>query len=189
MLAACPACPFVTRPATSATGEIVMRNEHAESHARRRRQFIGGALALALLPGPSRAAASRMVEVWKDPGCGCCNDWIAHLEANGYTVTAHDVGNTVRRAELGMPAAYGSCHTALVDGYVLEGHVPAGDVARLLRERPAALGLAVPGMPIGSPGMDAPAYGGRRDRYDVLLVHQDGGHAVYQSYAEVAPTR
>jgi hypothetical protein len=62
-------------------------------------------------------------------------------------------------------------------------------VARLLRERPAALGLAVPGMPIGSPGMDAPAYGGRRDRYDVLLVHQDGGHAVYQSYAEVAPTR
>ena len=155
----------------------------------RRRQFIRGALALALLPAVVRAAPARAVEVWKDPNCGCCKDWIAHLEAHGYTVTAHDVGNTVRRAELGMPAAYGSCHTALVEGYVLEGHVPASDVERLLRERPAALGLAVPGMPIGSPGMDAPAYGGRRDRYDVLLVDRDGGHVVFQSYAEVAPAR
>ena len=155
----------------------------------RRRQFIRGALALALLPATVRAAPARAVEVWKDPECGCCNDWIAHLEAHGYTVTAHDVGNTARRAELGMPAAYGSCHTALVEGYVLEGHVPASDVERLLRERPAALGLAVPGMPIGSPGMDAPAYGGRRDRYDVLLVDRDGGHVVFQSYAEVAPAR
>jgi hypothetical protein len=154
-----------------------------------RRRFIGSVLALALLPGAARAAGVRMVEVWKDPDCGCCNDWIAHLQSHGYAVTAHDAGNTVRRAELGMPAAYGSCHTALVDGYVLEGHVPASDIERLLRERPAALGLAVPGMPIGSPGMDAPAYGGRRDRYDVLLIDRDGGHVVYQSYAEVAPVR
>jgi len=147
-------------------------------------------LGAALLAAPAaRALAGVPVEVWKDPSCGCCNDWIAHLEAHGYTVTAHDVGNTDRRAELGMPAAYGSCHTALVGGYVLEGHVPASDIERLLRERPAALGLAVPGMPIGSPGMDAPAYGGRRDRYDVLLVHADGSHAVYRSYAAVAPGR
>ena len=154
-----------------------------------RRQFIGSVLALALLPGAARAAGARMVEVWKDPDCGCCNDWIAHLQSHGYAVIAHDAGNTVRRAELGMPAAYGSCHTALVDGYVLEGHVPASDIERLLRERPAALGLAVPGMPIGLPGMDAPAYGGRRDRYDVLLIDTDGGHVVYQSYAEIAPVR
>ena len=82
-----------------------------------------------------------------------------------------------------MPQQLGSCHTALVQGYVIEGHVPAQDIQRLLKEKPQALGLAVPGMPIGSPGMDGPAYGGRRDRYEVLLVLKDGSTRVFQRHA------
>ena len=126
--------------------------------------------------------AAPLVEVWKDPQCGCCNDWIRHLEANGFRVQAFDSGNAGMRQRLGMPQALGSCHTARVGGYVVEGHVPAGDIQRLLRERPAALGLSVPRMPVGSPGMDGPEYGNRRDPYDVLLVQRDGSTRVYASY-------
>ena len=86
------------------------------------------------------------------------------------------------RAKLGIAVELGSCHTATVGGYVIEGHVPAADIQRLLRERPKAIGLAVPGMPIGSPGMDGPEYGGRRDPYDVLLVAQGGASSVFQSH-------
>ncbi len=82
-----------------------------------------------------------------------------------------------------MPQKYGSCHTALVQGYVIEGHVPAEDIRRLLKERPDALGLAVPSMPLGSPGMDGPAYGGRRHPYQVLLVQKDGSAQVFNSYS------
>jgi hypothetical protein len=139
-----------------------------------------------LLATSSGAATSRpqetLVEVWKDASCGCCKDWMQHLELNGFSVRAFDTGNTAMRAKLGIPARLGSCHTARVGGYVIEGHVPAREIRRLLKERPAALGLAVPGMPIGSPGMDGPAYGDRRDPYDVLLVHADGATRVFQSY-------
>lgn len=83
---------------------------------------------------------------------------------------------------LGMPVKFGSCHTARVNGYVLEGHVPASEVKTLLKERPKALGLAVPSMPVGSPGMDGPEYKGRKDPYDVLLVQTDGSASVYRSY-------
>ena len=86
------------------------------------------------------------------------------------------------RAKLGLPQRYGSCHTARIDGYVVEGHVPVRELRRLLAERPEALGLAVPDMPVGSPGMDGPEYGHRRDPFDVLLVHRDGSHRVYASY-------
>ena len=130
-----------------------------------------------------RAAQTTPVEIWKDPSCGCCHDWITHMEANGFHFTVHDTGNNAVRARLGLPVKYGSCHTALVGGYVVEGHVPAADVQRLLREKPQALGLAVPGMPIGSPGMDGAAYGGRRDKYDTLLVLRDGSSRVFQSHA------
>ena len=123
-----------------------------------------------------------LVEVWKDPNCGCCKDWMRHLEANGFAVKAHDQGNAAMRRRLGLPEHLGSCHTALVSGYLIEGHVPAREVRRLLRERPDALGLTVPGMPIGSPGMDGPEYGGRIDRYDVLLVDKKGKPRVYQTY-------
>jgi hypothetical protein len=127
--------------------------------------------------------AKPQVEVWKDPSCGCCKDWIAHMQSSGFAVKSHDSGNTAARARLGHAAKrYGSCHTALVGGYVVEGHVPASDVKRLLKERPKALGLAVPGMPVGSPGMDGPEYGGRKDRYDVLLVQADGSSRTFSRY-------
>ena len=132
------------------------------------------------------AQTKTPVEVWKDPDCGCCKDWVAHLEANGFEVRVHDSGNTTARTRLGIPDKLGSCHTAEVSAqgkrYAIEGHVPARDIQRLLKERPQAIGLAVPGMPVGSPGMDAPIYGGRKDPYDVLLVLRDGGSRVYQSY-------
>lgn len=132
--------------------------------------------------GPAWAQKRPSLEVWKDASCGCCLDWIAHMEQNGFVVRAHDTGNNAVRARLGLDRKYGSCHTALVGGYVVEGHVAAAEVQRLLRERPDALGLAVPGMPVGSPGMDGPVYGDRRDRYDTLLVLRDGSARVYQSH-------
>ncbi|NIC42549.1 DUF411 domain-containing protein [Aquabacterium sp. A08] len=145
---------------------------------------------LTALAGPTALATATqalaqpqpLIEVWKDPNCGCCQDWMTHLKANGFAVKAHDVGNTAARRRLGLPDRYGSCHTATVGGYVVEGHVPAADIQRLLRERPKALGLSVPRMPIGSPGMDGPEYGGRQDPYDVLLVGRDGNATIYASY-------
>ncbi|MFM8757451.1 MAG: DUF411 domain-containing protein [Limnohabitans sp.] len=122
------------------------------------------------------------VEVWKDPNCGCCQLWVEHLQAQGFKVKVRDVGNTAARKRLGMPESLGSCHTATVSGYVIEGHVPAADIRRLLRDRPLALGLSVPGMPIGSPGMDGPEYKGRKDAYDVLLVQKDGSSRSFQRY-------
>ncbi|MEN9886354.1 MAG: hypothetical protein RL758_932 [Pseudomonadota bacterium] len=128
------------------------------------------------------AQTKPLVEVWKDPNCGCCKDWMAHLEANGFAVKAHDQGNTAARRRLGLPDRYGSCHTATVGGYVVEGHVPAADIQRLLRDKPRALGLSVPRMPIGSPGMDGPEYGGQKDPYEVLLIQRDGQSSVYAAY-------
>lgn len=149
----------------------------------RRRLLLAGlglGVAAAL---PARAAAGKpLVEVWKDPNCGCCGDWVRHMEDNGFAVRLFDTGNDEARRRFGMPARFASCHTARVGGYVLEGHVPAREVHRLLAEKPAALGIAVPGMPVGSPGMDGPAYGGRRDAYAVLLVRRDGSHRVFEQY-------
>ena len=123
-----------------------------------------------------------VVQVWKDPNCGCCTEWVKHLEANGFGTQTFDTGNVGIRRRLGMPDALGSCHTARAGTYVIEGHVPAADIHRLLREKPQALGLSVPRMPIGSPGMDGPEYGGRQDPYDVLLVLRDGTTRVFSSY-------
>ena len=146
--------------------------------------LLGAGLVIATWPNLARAAAdpATPVEVWKDPSCGCCKDWVDHMQANGFAVKVHDTGNNAVRARLGLPQKLGSCHTALVGGYLVEGHVPASDVRTLLRQKPKALGLAVPGMPVGSPGMDGPEYGNRRDRYDVLLVARDGGTRVFNSY-------
>jgi hypothetical protein len=151
-----------------------------------RRRLLGSLTAWLALPATVRAAAP-LVQVWKDVSCGCCHDWIVHMKANGFEVRAYDEGNAAARHRLGVPQKYGSCHTALVDGYAIEGHVPAREVQRLLRERPSAVGLVVPGMPIGSPGMDTPAYGGRRDAYAVLLLAADGSTTVYASYSARAP--
>lgn len=155
------------------------------SHPRRRhalRLLALTAAAAVPLAWAQRRPRPVAVEVWKDASCGCCHDWIAHMEQNGFAVTAHDGGNNAVRARLGLATKYGSCHTALVGGYVIEGHVGAAEVRRLLRERPDALGLAVPGMPVGSPGMDGAVYGGRRDRYDTVLVLRDGTSRVYQKH-------
>lgn len=153
-------------------------------HRRHTLQWLAGTAAAAALPLAAQKRTEPIaLEVWKDASCGCCGDWITHMEKNGFKITVHDTGNNAVRARLGLPTKYGSCHTALVGGYVVEGHVPASDVQRLLREKPQALGLAVPGMPIGSPGMDGAVYGGRRDRYDTLLVSRDGSSRVFQSHA------
>jgi hypothetical protein len=122
------------------------------------------------------------VEVWKSPTCGCCKDWVSYLESNGFRVKVNDVGNTAARARLQVPISVGSCHTAQVGRYAIEGHVPVADIRRLLREQPDAVGLAVPGMPLGSPGMDGPAYDNRQDPFDVLLIARDGRTQVYSSY-------
>lgn len=144
---------------------------------------MAAASAAALSTATLAQTGAPRLEVWKDPNCGCCKDWIAHMQASGFAVKTYESGNTAARARLGLPQKLGSCHTALVSGYVVEGHVPAREVQRLLRERPDALGLAVPGMPVGSPGMDGPEYRGRKDRFDVLLVNRDGSTRIYQTYA------
>jgi hypothetical protein len=123
------------------------------------------------------------VEVWKSASCGCCKDWVRYLEANGFNVHAHDVDEPAAyRNKLGIPDQFGSCHTAAIGGYALEGHVPVREIRRLLQERPSAVGLAVPAMPIGSPGMDGPEYKGRTDPYDVLLIARGVPPQVFQSY-------
>jgi hypothetical protein len=152
----------------------------------KRRQFVrsllfGAVAAKFIVPG--RAMGEDFsIEVWKSPTCGCCKDWIAHLEANGFSVTSYDEGSTEAMKRLGVPFKYGSCHTAAIEGYAIEGHVPAREIYRLLEERPDAIGLSVPAMPRGSPGMDGPMYGGVKDPFDVLLIGHDGEATVFQSY-------
>jgi hypothetical protein len=132
-------------------------------------------LVLLVLPGSAFADAPT-VQVYKSPTCGCCVKWIAHLEANGFEVKATDVANvTPIKRENGIPKRLESCHTAFVGGYAIEGHVPAAEIHRLLREKPAVAGLAVPGMPIGSPGMEGP----NPEPYDVLSFDSAGRLAVF----------
>ncbi len=143
-------------------------------------RFLTQAASAALLALPLAASAAQpVIEVYKSATCGCCKEWVKHLEANGFTVKTQDVPNTSDyREKLGIPNEYGSCHTGRVNGYAIEGHVPASDIKRLLATKTKARGLAVPGMPMGSPGME----GARKDPYEVLLV-QDGGKAsVYKRY-------
>lgn len=115
-------------------------------------------------------AATTTVEVYKSPTCGCCEKWVDHMRDHGFTVKTHDVGNQEIRKKMGMSESLGSCHTAVINGYVFEGHIPAPDIKRFLRERPKAFGLAVPDMPHGSPGME----GSRVDPYSVLMVKERG---------------
>lgn len=120
------------------------------------------------------------VEIFKSPSCDCCGAWVEHLKAAGFDVKVTLVTDTTAaRRRLGMPDKFGSCHTATVGGYVLEGHVPAVEVKKLLAAKPAAVGLAVPGMPPGSPGMQV---GTRRDPYKVFLIDRSGHETVFASY-------
>lgn len=145
---------------------------------RRNRLLVAALLALAA----AGAGAEPLPEVvmHKDPNCGCCGQWAEHLQANGFrvkTVMEGDMQSVKRR--FAVPQRLTSCHTAKVGGYVIEGHVPASAIKRLLREKPAVAGLSVPGMPLGSPGMEVP---GKKDAYDVVAFDKAGKTAVFESH-------
>jgi hypothetical protein len=124
-------------------------------------------------------AAAPVIEVFKSESCGCCAAWVDHLKANGFAPKVSNVANpSDYRERGGIPDELGSCHTAMVQGYAIEGHVPASDIRRLLAEKPKAKGLAVPAMPLGSPGMEGP----RKDPFDVLLVQANGKTKVFKHY-------
>ena len=157
-----------------------------------RRRFLGtlGALALGTLAvgvlGPAADAFAQAkplaIDVYKSPLCGCCEEWVKHLRANGFAVTVHDVEDTGEyRKRFGMPERFGSCHTGHIAGYAIEGHVPAADIRKLLAAKPKAVGLAVPGMPVGSPGMEQPS--GQVQPYDVFLVAKDGSTSVFAHHS------
>lgn len=132
------------------------------------------------------AADARLVVVHKNESCGCCHSWVEHLQKNGFKVIVRDVSNLDSiKTQVGVPPGMGSCHTARVGGYFVEGHVAAADILRLLEERPKAKGLTVPGMPIGSPGMEVP--GEPSHPYDVHLVAADGTTTVFVHHDGQAP--
>ncbi len=149
-----------------------------------RRTLLVGAAAL-VAGSPLRAlaqGAGQAIHVMKDPNCGCCSAWIEILENDGFAVTTEaSAGTLLMRYKLdnGIPQEMVSCHTGRIDGYMIEGHVPVADIRRLLDERPDAVGLAVPGMPYGSPGMGPET---EREAYDVFLIRQDGGTEILSSY-------
>jgi hypothetical protein len=136
-------------------------------------------------------AAAETITVWKTPTCGCCIAWVAHLRKNGFDVVTNDVDDTTAiRKKLGFPDQYGSCHTAKLGDYVIEGHVPAEDIRKLLQDKPVARGLSVPGMPLGSPGMEGTGpFAGERHTYNVLLVLNDGSSRVFKSYAAITSNK
>ena len=130
---------------------------------------------------PSVGATSKepIITVYKDASCGCCKSWIEHLVKHGYRVDAKDSPDmTEVKRSLGIPDALSACHTGVVNGYLIEGHVPAADIKRLLREKPKVTGLAVPGMPMGSPGMEGP----RKQHYKVLSFDKAGKTRIFASY-------
>jgi hypothetical protein len=125
------------------------------------------------------ATAGETVDVYKSPNCGCCSKWIDHLKDAGFEVRSNHVMDVpAARKQLGMPDRLGSCHTAKVAGYVVEGHVPAADIQRLLKEKPKAIGIAVPSMPPGSPGMESP----KPVPYNTLLVQAGGETSVFAKH-------
>lgn len=136
------------------------------------------ALVLSILIAPTLAQAPSAITVYKSPTCGCCAKWVEHMKKAGFAVTVNDVPNVgeVKMAN-GVPAPLASCHTALAGGYVIEGHVPADVVQKLLKEKPAVAGIAVPGMPMGSPGME----GASADHYDIVAFEKSGKQRVFAS--------
>ncbi len=141
-----------------------------------RRNLLAG-LPLLFVASTAKAQAGPAIHVVKTATCGCCGHWITHLRSAGFRVTVANVADVTPTARrLGVPDDLRSCHTAAVGGYAIEGHVPAADIRRLLRERPAAAGIAVPGMPIGSPGME---HGAHRERYQTILFTRAGRRSVF----------
>lgn len=143
--------------------------------------IAGGAIWYIIGNAQQREAGegTSQVVMYKNPGCQCCTAWAVHMEENGFTVREEPRQDMPAvKANYGVPYTMASCHTAVIGDYVVEGHVPASEVKRLLKEQPDAQGLAVPGMPVGSPGMEQ---GGRSEPYDVMLF-SDSGSRVYESY-------
>jgi hypothetical protein len=139
-------------------------------------------LAALLWASPAFAAADNFIEVWKSATCKCCINWVKHLEANGFAVTVNAADPSMLdriKRQSGIAEKLASCHTAKIGPYVIEGHVPAPDIKRLVAEQPDALGLTVPGIPVGSPGMEQGAEG---EPYDVLLINKDGTTEVFASH-------
>lgn len=148
---------------------------------KRRILLKAGAAAASVMAIPAMAANSLPpVEVFKNPDCGCCGAWVDHLKAAGFPVKVTETSDpeAVRKRH-GIPDEFGSCHTGVVSGYALEGHVPAEDIKRLLAKKPAAAGLSVPGMPVGSPGMEV---GSRKDPFQVLLIDKAERSSVFATY-------
>jgi len=139
---------------------------------------VSAAITLVVLP-PAPPADAPLARVYKNPTCQCCTKWVRHLQRAGFAVTTeHPADLAGIRTDAGVPSEYAACHTAVIEGYVIEGHVPAADIKRLLAERPAARGLAVPGMPVGSPGMEGPDV----EDYRVYLLQADGSASVYSQH-------
>ena len=142
--------------------------------------LLGAGVMLAAAVGTT-AQKAPAIAVVRDPGCGCCLQWVAHLQRAGFTTTVTESAAMEKvKDEKGVPASARSCHTGTVEGYVIEGHVPADDIKRLLKERPAIVGLAVPGMPMGSPGMEVPT--GQVSPYNTLTFDKAGKTTVYASH-------
>ncbi len=151
-------------------------------HLSRRTLVAGFAASMWCATSPARASPPP-VKVTKDPNCGCCSLWVDHLRANGFTVSVHNTPHMrAVKAKLGVPSKLVSCHTAEIGSYVIEGHVPADAIKRLLAEAPAGRGLAVPGMPLGSPGME----GGTPEAYEVFLFG-DGQTRVFARFVGQRP--
>ena len=130
------------------------------------------------ISSPSQSSGP-LITVFKTPTCGCCGKWVEHLKANGFTVKVQEVNDTsAYERQYRVPRSMVSCHTAVVNGYTIEGHVPAEEIKRLLSERPRVVGLAVPGMPVGSPGMDA----AHSDAYSVFVFDESGHSSIYAPY-------
>lgn len=166
---------------------MAKKNKGAAPAKRGNMLLIFGSLALVAFAGgwlyanrgPAVAADAIAVTMYKNPSCACCDEWAKHMERNGFVVETIKSSEMSRIKEReGLTYETASCHTAFVDGYVVEGHVPARDVQRLLRERPEVKGLAVPGMPMGSPGME----GSYRESYDVVTYDLQGNIEVFSSY-------
>ena len=146
-----------------------------------RRSILSLAAAAAVLPGAS-FAKSETLHVAKSLTCGCCGAWVDHMRQAGFDVKVENLEHDTLQAlktRLGISPRHTSCHTARIAGYVIEGHVPAPDIRRLLQDRPQGIGLTVPGMPVGSPGMEM---GGQQDPYDVILMKANGRGEVFQAY-------
>lgn len=151
------------------------------------RRFFVGAAGLIGMTGTACAQtrSSKNLTVFKTPTCACCDAWIAHMREAGFSTTITILSSLQSvRSSRGLPDALASCHTALIDGYLVEGHVPAQDVSRLLAERPTAVGLAVPAMPLGSPGMETPQ--DHKEPYDTLLVLPSGATRVFARHNQPA---